>query len=204
MTKSIAVLIFLSLIGLNFYIYLNTEKKMEAYAISPPFRMEDFTKSNRKNKFSKIKNLTDQNKNTFWIKEQNSFRSDYDLELELALTHVYSESKFKKKDFHFMTFHSCLSKDTSLKSPNQLQVDLFLREAINIDKELRLPNDSKVVSFPVDFKNADFVKIDISKLFTLEDSNRYPENIYIVTLFLKDNSKQEVGANTCLAEIEIE
>ena len=103
-----------------------------------------------------------------------------------------------------MTFHSCLSKDTSLKSPNQLQVDLFLREAINIDKELRLPNDSKVVSFPVDFKNADFVKIDISKLFTLEDSNRYPENIYIVTLFLKDNSKQEVGANTCLAEIEIE
>lgn len=204
MTKSISILIFLSLIGLNFYIYWNTEKKIEAYAKSPPFRMEDFTKSNRKNKVSKIKHLTDHDKTTFWIKEQNSFRPDYDLELELALTHVYSDSKFKKKEFHSITFHSCLTKDNSLRSPNQLQVDLFLREAINVDKELRLPNDSKVVSFSLDFKDADFIKIDISKLFTLQDSNLFPENIFLVTLFLKDESKHGNGGKTCIAGIDID
>lgn len=204
MTKFISTLIFLSLIGLNLYIYLNTEKKIEAYAKSPPFRMEDFTKSNRKNKSSKIKHLTDHDKTSFWIKEQNSSRADYDLEIELTLTHFFSESIFKKKEFHYITFHSCKTKDSSLKSPNQLQVDVFLREAINVDKELRLPIDSKIISFSLDFKEADFVKMDISKLFNLEDSVRYPENIFLVTLFLKDESKHRENERTCLAEVEID
>lgn len=205
MTKSISILIFLSLFGLNAYIYFNTEKKIVSYAKSPPFRMEDFTKSNRKNKSSKIKSLTDKDKSTFWIKAQNSFRPDYDLELELTLTHVYAEEKFKKKEFHSITFYSCLTKEnfTPLRSPNQMQVDVFLREAINIDKELRLPNDTKVGSFILDFKNSDSQKIDISQLFALEDTNNFPEKISLLTLFIKDNSRHEKNGKTCIAEIEV-
>ncbi len=205
MTKSISILIFLSLFGLNAYIYFNAEKKIQSYAKSPPFRMEDFTKSNRKNKSSMIKYLADKDKSTFWIKEQNSFRPDYDLELELTLTHVYAEEKFKKKEFHSITFYSCLTKEnfTPLRSPNQMQVDVFLREAINIDKELRLPNDTKVGSFTLDFKNSDSQKIDISQLFSLEDSNNYPDKISLLTLFIKDDSKHEKDGKTCIAEIEV-
>lgn len=205
MAKSISILIFLSLLGLNVYIYFNTQKKMESYAKSPPFRMEDFTKSNRKNKSSKIKHIADKDKSTFWIKEQNSSHPNYDLELELTLTHFYAEGKFKKKEFHSLTFYSCLAKEnpTRLRSPNQLQVDVFLREAINIDKELRLPSDKKVGSFTLDFKNSELYTVDISQLFALEDSARYPEGIFIITLFIKDNSKYEKDEKTCLAEIEV-
>ena len=206
MTKSISILIFLSLFGLNAYIYLNTKKKIEAYSRSPPFRMEDFTKSNRKNKTSKIKNLRDNDQTTFWIKEQNSSRPDYDLELELTLTHVYAESKFKKKDFHSIIFHSCLTKEnyTPLRNPNQLQVDVFLREAINVDKELRFPYDTKIASLELDFKDSKNVQIDISKAFALQDSSSYPENIFILTLFMKDNSIHTKEGKTCLSEIEVD
>ena len=205
MTKSIFVLIFLSLIGLNAYIYLNTEKKIKSYSKSPPFRMEDFTKSYRKNKLSQIKYLTDKDKTSFWIKEQNSIHPDYDLELELTLTHVYEKEKFQKKEFHFLTFYSCLVKEnfTPLRSPNLLQVDVFLREAINIDKELRLPKDTKITSFELDFQNSNSQKVDISKLFALEDSTHFPDNIYLITLFIKDKSVHNKDEKTCIAEIEI-
>ncbi len=205
MTKSISILIFLSLFGLNAYIYFNTEKKLEAYAKSPPFRMEDFTKSYRKNKLSQIKHLTDKDKSTFWIKEQNSIHPEYDLELELTLSHIYAEEKFKKKEFYTITFYSCLTKEnySPLRSPNQLQVDIFLREAINIDKELRLPKDKKFESYTLDFKNSDFQKVNVSQLFALEDSTHYPDNIFILTLFIKDKSQYAKDGKTCIAEIEV-
>jgi hypothetical protein len=205
MTKFISILFFVSLIGFNVYIYFTTEKKIISYSNSPPFRMEDFTKSYRKNKISQIKNLTDKDKSTFWIKEQNSFRPDYDLELELTLTHNYAESKFKKKEFHSIILYSCLTKEnfTPLRSPNQMEVDVFLREAINVDKELRLPKDTKVGTFVLDFENANKKTIDIANLFNLADSTRYPENIFLLTLFIKDKSQYKSDGKTCIAEIEV-
>ena len=121
------------------------------------------------------------------------------------MTHVYEKEKFQKKEFHFLTFYSCLVKEnfTPLRSPNLLQVDVFLREAINIDKELRLPKDTKITSFELDFQNSDFQKVDISKLFALEDSTHFPENIYLITLFIKDKSVHNKDEKTCIAEIEI-
>lgn len=206
MTKFISILIFLSLFGLNAYIYWNTEKKIQAYSKSPPFRADDFTKSNRKNKSSNIKNLTDKDTTTFWIKEQNSSKPEYDLELELTLTHTYKEKKFVKKEFHSLAFYSCLVKEnyTPLRSPNKMTVDLFLREAINVDKELRFPKDAKITSFDLNFQNADVQKIDLTNLIPLQDSNTYPENIFILTLFIKDNSIHKENEKTCLAEIKIE
>jgi hypothetical protein len=168
--------------------------------------MEDFTKSYRKNKNSQIKYLTDKDKTTFWIKEQNSFHPSYDLELELTLTHIYAEEKFKKKEFHSVTFYSCLTKENKsiLRAPNQLEVDVFLREAINVDKELRLPTDTKIGSFGLDFADENKKKIDIGNLFNLTDSTHYPENIFLLTLFIKDKSQYKVEGKTCIAEIEVD
>jgi|GEM_PF-1374022 hypothetical protein len=206
MKKFISILFFVSLIGFNVYIYFTTEKKILSYSNSPPFRMEDFTKSYRKNKNSQIKYLTDKDKTTFWIKEQNSFHPSYDLELELTLTHIYTEEKFKKKEFHSVTFYSCLTKENKsiLRAPNQLEVDVFLREAINVDKELRLPTDTKIGSFGLDFADENKKKIDIGNLFNLTDSTHYPENIFLLTLFIKDKSQYKVEGKTCIAEIEVD
>lgn len=168
--------------------------------------MEDFTKSFQKNKKAKLIHLRDQDKASYWIKEQNSSRTDYDLELELTLTHYYSDSIFKKKVFHTLSFFPCAgnAENALYQIPTQLHVDLFLREAINIDKELRLPMDTKIASYDLDFKNANKMQIDLSNTFTLQDSSSFPENIFIVTLYIKDNSKYNDEGKTCLSEIEIE
>lgn len=205
MTKSIAILIFLSLFGLNAYIYLNTEKKIQMYAKSPPFRMEDFTKSSRKNKLSKIHHLTDGDKNTFWIKEENSSKSNYDLELEVTLTHVYSESKFKKKEFESITFFPCNPKDNNaiLNNPNNMHIDVVLREAINVDKELRLPTDTLITSFHLSFVDSTPQKFSLKNLLPLQDSTTYPNNIFILTLFMKDSSIHPNSGKSCLAEVVV-
>ena len=100
MIKYISILIFISLLGLNYYIYSTTQNNIEKYAKNPPFRLDDLTKSYRKNKLSQVKNLRDQNQSTYWVKENISTHPEYDLELELTLTHTYKDGVFKRKTFN--------------------------------------------------------------------------------------------------------
>ena len=85
-----------------------------------------------------------------------------------------------------------------------MEVDVFLREAINVDKELRLPTDTKVGSFVLDFGAERKKKIDIANLLNLADSTHYPDNIFLLTLFMKDKSQYKVEGKTCIAEIEVD
>ncbi|HMV43025.1 MAG TPA: hypothetical protein PK079_08340 [Leptospiraceae bacterium] len=206
MIKYISILIFISLIYLNYSIYTTTEKKMDIYSKNPPFRLDDFTKSYRKNKLSQVKNLRDQDSSTYWIKEQNSFHPEYDLETELTLTHFYKEGIFKKKNLNSITIHSCnpIADKSFLVKPNNLVIDIYLREAINVDKELRLPKDEKISSILLSFQDKTSEKVDLTNILKLADSKDYPIGIYILTLFIKDNSNYPLDKKVCISEITVE
>lgn len=187
-----SILIFISLVSFNLYLYFYTEKKISEYEKIPPFRTEDYTASNLINPNSRLVHLKDKNKNTFWIREKESRYKNHDAEIEFTLTHFKKNSIYLPKDLEKIKIETCEPK------PEKIFLNLYLREAINIDKELRLPNSffqEKII----------FEKEDISKKFKLKEKlieqENFPNGIFIYTLFIKTFPEDK---KTCISEISFE
>lgn len=181
-------ILFLSLIViLNLYLYRSTKNKIDLYNQIPPFIWLDYTNSEWQNSNSKVKYLFDNKKETYWRKEKESPK-EWDLELELRLTHTFQNGKFIPKNFRALKIIPC--------EPHVWKWELFLQEAINVDKVLRLPVPKPILSSNYESwekeKNIPVPSLDLKPTFGFD------ENLYILGLRLK---AKELGA--CISEIQI-
>lgn len=191
--------LFISIIGIsiiliNFYIFQSTKKMVKNYSQNPPFAMIDYTKSHQLNSLSHLLNLRDQDSKTVWIKEREG--REWDFELELKLSHIYSEGKFLPRKFNTVQIQFC--KAQSFIETDHINVQLFQREAINVDKVLRLPDDFAKGNF--DRKLTDNLTIDISNVLDFRPTKEFPNEIYIVGIRGKLYTRNKI----CLSDVSIE
>lgn len=186
----------LFILSLNAYIFFKTESKIEEYEKIPPFRRVDYTFSNKISRNSNVYNLLDKNESTLWRKEQKSLHPNFDLEVELELTHIYKSGKFIPKQFTNLVIKSCSQINT------KLSVQMVFREAINVDKELRLPGETEFRTWEINLQEASEFHFDLKDL-NLKESSIYPDNIYIFTLFIKELPGEE-KEKLCLKDIYME
>lgn len=190
----LALIIPVILIILNGIILIQTEKKIQFYSKNPPFMSYDFTESFILNSGSKIQNLLDQNSSTKWIKLRNSLirpqnEADFDFSIELRLSHFYKNG-YKPEFFNKIVLQSCAATQQKIK------LTLFLHEAINVDKELRMPEEKNIGHYSVELLPGKKKEIDISREYTPENTNHFPENINIIGV----KGKIE-GERGCLTDI---
>ncbi len=180
--------ILLILLG-NGYIFWTTQNKMKSYPSNPPFRLDDFTKSYKRSSLSQISYTLDQKKGTNWKKLSQGLL-DRDWEMELSLTHFWNGKVFIPKSWKTIEILPCDS--------SELVLSLILREAINVDKILRLPEDFIQNTTTVQTQAGVPIYLDLKFKNELLPTKTYPEGIYIITLRGKHK-----GLNGCLEEIRI-
>jgi hypothetical protein len=194
MIRNISILAILIIIGLNAWIYRQSEARIKEYTSSPPFFFLDFTKSSRYNSESSLKNLRDENPETVWVKEREG--DEYDFELELKLSHKLENGIYKPRPFKTLIINSCTNNAKNYAPPEKIKVYLFLKEAINIDKELRLPNETFL-------SNLEFTENEntfpISSLLHFQDSDSFPKGIHILSIRAKVFAKEKTKA--CLSDV---
>lgn len=188
------------LIGLNVLIVVSSQKKIESYEKSPPFFATDFTKSFKKNNLSQIRNLSDGDENTFWVKENDA--KEFDFEIELRLTHFYSKD-IRSRKFNSVNIKACEDPKLHLTMPKNLKIQVFKKEAINVDKELRLPSEKIIKETVVDFSKSLTQKISIENDLQIQESKKYPNNIFIIGVRGKITSEKK-SSRPCISEITLE
>lgn len=191
-TMRLALIVPAILLILNGLIYLQTEKKIQFYSKNPPFMSYDFTDSINLNSDSKIQSLLDQNPATKWIKMRNAVNhqeNNYDFSVELRLSHFYKNG-YKPEFFKKIILQSCA------KTHQRIKLTLFLHEAINVDKELRMPEEKNIGHYLVELLPGEKKEIDISREYKPENTSHFPENINIIGV--KGKIKGERG---CFSDI---
>jgi hypothetical protein len=173
----------------NGYIYWTTQNKMKSYPSNPPFRLDDYTKSYKVSSLSQISNALDKNKDTNWKKLSEGL-VDKDWDMELSLTHFWNGKKFIPKSWKTIEILPCDSSD--------LVLSLILREAINVDKILRLPEDFIQSTKTFQTQPGIPIYVDLQFKDKLLPTEIYPEGIYIITLRAKYK-----GLNGCVEEIRL-
>ncbi|MCB1176934.1 MAG: hypothetical protein KDK36_05080 [Leptospiraceae bacterium] len=191
MTKIIASLICFLVLGINLYIYSNTKKKIGKYNSNPPFIILDHTNSLKKNQNSKIKYLLDGNVSTTWTKElpkpENGWK--FDIDLELRLTHIFNGEKYIERKFSNIEIIACSEKKVNW------EFEVYLREAINVDAELRWRSDNVLLNQVVEV-GKEKISFELPE-YKLGDSKSFPaDNIRI--LEIRGRSK-EIAC--CFSEI---
>lgn len=171
----------------NFYLVSSTQKKMEAYHSHPPFLYGAWSSE------KEIPNLLDGNPNTFWKRTENP-NQDFDFFLEMKLSHYWDGSAFSPFPISGWEIHACPGKTLPAFKGN-----ILLREAINVDKELRLPEDEILSSFEDTTGKSEHFLIPMPKTKVWERVEEYPKGIYIYTITVK--FLQELSANDCISEI---
>ncbi len=179
----------LGLVFSNLFIYFQTNKKIQIYNENPPFTRLDYTNSSRLDFNSKLSHLFDKNPKTYWQKMKEV--ENWDLDLELKLTHTLKQNIFQPREFSVIELTTC-GEDLSF-----WKWEIYLREAINVDKELRLPND--ILILKQDFQTVEKTfKINLPKQ-ELKPVNYYdPKEIYILGIRLKAKNLY-----SCLSEINL-
>lgn len=180
----------------NWLILSLTQKKLKEYKTNPPFRLDDFTQSYRISSQSKLLHLIEEGEGV-WFKLQEGL-DDKDIELELRLTHFWDGNEFIPRKWNPLTIHPC--------SPSQGKLSILLREAINVDKELRLPDDTVIYSsgfqfFPEDVKEKRFLSLDLNSIVSLKKETTYPHGIYILVLRMKFAPSKDFPP--CLSKVTI-
>lgn len=194
MINLIASLILIFIVATNIFLYKTTNSKMEKYNQFPPFILLDHTHSNRINPNSKINHLLDTKKETVWKKESPRLEVGwkFDIDLELKLTHTFDGEKFTERKFKKLDILPCNEK------PIEWEVEIYLREAINVDKEMRWPDDYVIFQKKIIFSNKKFT-ISIPE-YNLGDETIFPsEKIRI--LGFRARSEETLG---CFQEIILE
>jgi len=153
---------------------------MKEYPTNPPFRLDDYTKSYRISSESNLNHLLDTSEKT-WIKLREG-KPEADIDLELRLTHFWDGEKFIPHKWGSLEILPC--------SESYGILSLLLREAINVDKELRLPDDTVLMTEQFLFKANTFYTIPLNSFIHLRESDSYPHGIYILVLRFKFNPSQ--------------
>lgn len=170
----------------NYFLFSGTNKKIERYKENPPFRIEDATAS------TGLSHLLDKNPSTVWRKIRNS-QVDFDFFLEMQLSHVWDGNLFKPRKFESLLIEACPGETIP---PFTLR--FLLRESINVDKELRMPEDKISFVFQSKELGKKQISIPLDQLPHFQKETEYPKNIYILTPEFKIQS--ETG---CLAEVKL-
>jgi hypothetical protein len=177
--KSLILIIFPLLVGTNIWIIKSTQENLVQFSIIPPHTTFDFTRKRIKKTDTPLENLLDNNKLTVWKKgDLNS--NEFDIELELGLTHKWDGVKYLPQKYDKVLIEACDD-----FSKNQLTVQFFFKEGISMEKELRLP---LVLNFDVqqfEFSKELIVPIN-SNLELKEVVSRYNgKDIYLLGMRLK-------------------
>lgn len=197
--KIFAVIIPVILVCINGFILISSETKIKKYNQAPPFFATDFTKSYKLNQKSQIKFIVDGDTETFWTKEREAEGADF--EVELRLTH-YFQNGLRSKDYRYLKIVACEKAEEKISKPEKLEVSLFLKEAINVDKELRLPSEKIAGRKNLDFSDSPIRKIDVSKELRILETNHFPENVFIIGVRGKITGAKK--SRPCISEISLE
>ncbi len=171
----IASLICIFIISANLFLYKNTKNKMEKYNQFPPFILLDHTHSNRVNNNNKISYLLDKNPKTIWKKESPRIDTGwpFDIDLEIRLTHAYDGKIYKERNFRSLEIFPCSDEVV------EWEIEVYLREAINVDQENRWPGDNVLISKKI--KLGKEKKIIQLPSYSLGDQQTFPsDNIRII------------------------
>ena len=179
----------------NFYLYYTTNKKIEFYQKFPPFHLIDFTQSHLVSLNSNINYLLDKNIFTTWTKLKNN-PSKFDFSLELSLSHFKKNEIYYGRSFENLTIYFC----ENIKLP--LKVHIFLKEAIDMDKELRLPKEKIFLKHTIFYTNN--LKVVIPLNLKFKNRKIYPNNIHIIGIRGKWLAESfNPSYKPCISEIKL-
>ena len=187
----IASLISILILVFNYWIIQNTERKINSYTKIPPFQKIDYTSSYKKNPASSLKNLLDGDLATSWTKEGEGMEWDFDL--ELRLTHFYKQNRYIKRNLKEIHIYPC--GDSPMKN---FQYEVFLREGINVDKELRMHDDRTIYAGELGETN-DVSVIQLNDFLPTRDLESYDGK----QIFILGIKGKFPGGTGCLAEISV-
>ncbi|WP_210413013.1 hypothetical protein [Leptospira semungkisensis] len=191
--KILALVFVAGLAFSNYYLYSSTIAKLESYKSEPPFLRFDFTDSYLEDRSSQAPYLADGNPKTEWRKlRPSSQKSDFDL--ELRLTHRLKDGIYLPSPWKEIQVSAC-----STKTP-KLKLKIVLREAINVDKESRLPDDTDYETKVLDFSESDTVRIPLHKEFSRVPQKDYPKGI---SIWAVQGNFDEIGRDVCLKDIQV-
>ncbi|MCE9501402.1 MAG: hypothetical protein K8R21_13025 [Leptospira sp.] len=202
MIKYASIFIPATLILSNIFIFQRTYLKINSYRTEPPFFQTDFTRSGRIGDNSKLRSLFDNDVSTFWIKEQDA--TGFDFEAELRLTHFYDQDGFHPKHWENLRITACENETLKFVRPASMQLELFSREAINVDKELRLPEEKIIGSYTINFETDSVKRISIKKELKIEESDSFPKKMYIIGIRAKLPAPAGNAGKPCLSDIRLE
>lgn len=186
----IPVFIWAMLIALgNYQIISSTHKKMKQYHSAPPFRIDSLHHAKNLN------HLVDSQEETEWERSDNQ-KGEPTFTLEMKLSHYYDGTSFIPFRLKGIEWMACRGKTLP-----HFSAKLFLRESINVDKELRLPIDTleDSVAFDGVGKTMFFHPIDLKT--KMVSQTEYPKGIYIYTLEVTLTNTPT--PNDCFAEIKL-
>jgi hypothetical protein len=115
----------------------------------------------------------DSDMNTEWQKLSEGFE-DKDWDAEIRLTHFWNGEEFVPRTLPNLVLIPC--------ADFPLKLTLLLREGINVDKELRLPDDFPIWEEEFSAKSGEPIFIPVPPLADLKSTTKYPEGIFILTL----------------------
>lgn len=173
----------------NGFIYLTTKENILSYKDNPPFRLDDFTQSYRLSSKSKLLHLLDGDPDTRWIKLQEGLE-DRDWEVELKLTHRWNGEEYIPQVIQGIQIIPCSDSNVTLTP--------VLREAINVDKVLRLPDDEILYSQDIQTQASVPILLPLDRKLDLKPTQIYPEGIFILLLRGKFHSK-----DGCIQDIRV-
>ncbi len=173
----------------NYQIISTTQNKIQDYHGVPPFAIGSI--SNPKN----LNFLLDRKIHTEW-ERTTIHNGEVEFFLEMKLTHFYDGDGFSPFPVNGIEWKAC--KDKSLPS---FKAKLFLREAINVDKELRLPKDKLLFTINFTEKNLKSYSYRFNKIAELKKEKHYSDGIYIYTLEMDLADKPSF--NDCFSDITI-
>ncbi|TGL33976.1 hypothetical protein EHQ52_05455 [Leptospira koniambonensis] len=177
----------------NYYLYSTTNSKLESYKSEPPFLRFDFTDSYLVDRSSQAPYLADGNLDTEWKKlRPSSLKMDFDLELRLS--HRLKSGIYVPTNWKGLKVIAC-SKNTP-----PLSLKVLEREAINVDKESRLPDDTEYSSIILDFSGSEIATVYLKKDAGSVPQKEYPNGIWIWAV---QGTFENIGPNACIKDIQL-
>lgn len=159
MNHYLPILFSLSLFVLNWFIYSSTRDRISIYKHIPPFPSLDFSGS-----VDSIYSLQDGDHTTYWRKGGKN--SSWDFELELRFSHILKSGHYLPVGYKELSIIPCEGYPSV-----SIHGELFQREGINVDKELRMPSDRLLSQIDIPNLKTPFL-FDISKLISVDGSPR--------------------------------
>lgn len=189
MRLGLPTLFSLLLVVLNLYIYRYTTNKISLYKHTPPFPSLDYTGSG-----DSIYYLTDGNHTTYWRKGLDG--KEWDFEIELRFTHKYYNGMYEPVLYKELSIVPCEG-----YSPPDLFLEIFKREGINVDIELRMPKDVVIQTVVLESIKKPHLQ-DISKLFNNSQTYMSYDGMKMSILGVRGRIKSS-NSPPCLAEISL-